>query len=69
MPKVNAKFVDTPAHFGGLVVPLKSYWPMWRVGNISEDAVDDQPYSGWLSRSSMVLSRLRENIHGEFDPG
>lgn len=23
----------------------------------------------WLSRSSMVLSRLRENIHGEFDPG
>ncbi len=46
MPKVNARYVDTPACFGRLVVPLKSpTGPSGRVGNNSEDAVNDRSYS------------------------
>ena len=47
MPKVNARYVDTPACFGRLVVPLKKSRSFLRVrvGNTSEDAVNDRSYS------------------------
>jgi hypothetical protein len=31
--------------------------------------VNDRTYSVWLFRSRVCFTRLRVNIHGEFDPG
>lgn len=51
-------------------VPLKSpSRPCGADGTHSEDAVNDRTYSVWSFRSRVCFTRLRVNIHGEFDPG
>lgn len=55
MPKVNARYVDTPSagHQSGGEVPLKKSSRIeWEAH--SEDAVNDRDYSSWLFRSRGV---------------
>ncbi len=47
MPKVNARYVDTPAHLWWVGGSFEKSWPpVWWSGEHSEDAEDSGPYSG-----------------------